>query len=58
MTKASRGASVSVEAKHTAPSSDKGLVGHQAERGKSFFICVGVLEGWRTNSDDTGNLCS
>ena len=31
MTKASRDASVSVEAKHTAPSSDKGLVGHQAE---------------------------
>ena len=29
MTKASRDASVSVEAKHTAPSSDKGLVGHQ-----------------------------
>ena len=48
MTKASRDASMSVDAKHTAPSSDNGLVGHQAESGKSFFICMGLLEGWFT----------
>ena len=36
MTKASRDASVSVEAKHTAPSSDKGG--------------MGLLEGWFTRS--------